>query len=411
MSAKRAAARKTTRKLPPKATGWLDADAATRLLDISRATLYAYVSRGFVRSEPAAGRPRERRYAREDVERLRTRAEERRNPEKAAAHALRWGVPILESAITLIADGKLYYRGQDVTDLARTRSLEEVAALVWCGSFDADVFDTPLHVVSGLAEAPDLPFINRAQSVLALVAARDSLAFDLRARNVAQTGWRIVNLLTSVAAASQELEATVEDTLAREWAPQRKDAAKVIRAALIVCADHELNVSAFTARCVASAASNPYAVVIAGLAALEGTKHGGATARVDALWRDLRRARDVRGRLAERLRRGETIDGFGHPLYPDGDPRARLLLDMLPKSSELMFARKLAESVESVLGEKPNLDFALVAVEAALDLPRGSALTLFAIGRTIGWIAHAMEQYGQDAMIRPRAKYVGPKPG
>jgi citrate synthase len=394
----------------PRKTEWIDAKAATKLLDVSRATLYAYVSRGYVRSEPVPGRPRERRYAREDVDRLRVRAEERRNPEKAAAHALRWGVPILESAITLIADGKLYYRGQDACELARTRSLEEVASLIWCGSFDADLFDTPLHVVSGLAVAPDLPFVNRAQSVLPLVAARDSLAFDLRPRNVAQTGWRIVNLLTSVAAASQDLEATVEETLAREWAPSKKDAAKLIRAALIVCADHELNVSAFTARCVASAASNPYAIVIAGLAALEGTKHGGATARVDALWRDLRRARDVRGTLAERLRRGETIDGFGHPLYPDGDPRAALLFEMLPKSKELTFARTLAESVDSVLGEKPNLDFALVAVERVLDLPRGSALALFAIGRTIGWIAHASEQYAQDAMIRPRAKYVGPKP-
>lgn len=393
----------------PRKTEWLDAKAATRLLDVNRATLYAYVSRGFVRSEPVPGRPRERRYAREDVERLRVRAEERRNPEKAAANALRWGVPILESSITLIADGKLYYRGQDVVELARTRSLEEVASLVWCGSFEADVFDTPLHVISGVS-GPDLPFMNRAQSVLPLVAARDELAFDLRPRNVAQTGWRIVNLLTSVAAASQELEGTVEETLAREWAPKKKDAAKVIRAALIVCADHELNVSAFTARCVASAASNPYAVVVAGLAALEGTKHGGATARVDALWRDLRRARDVRARLAERLRRGETIDGFGHPLYPNGDPRAALLLDMLPKSAELTFARNLAESVDSVLGEKPNLDLALVAVERVLDLPRGSALALFAIGRTIGWIAHAIEQYAQDAMIRPRAKYVGPKP-
>jgi citrate synthase len=84
---------------------------------------------------------------------------------------------------------------------------------------------------------------------------------------------------------------------------------------------------------------------------------------------------------------------------------------MLPKSAELTFARNLAESVDSVLGEKPNLDFALVAVERVLDLPRGSALALFAIGRSIGWVAHAIEQYGQDAMIRPRAKYVGPKPG
>jgi citrate synthase len=376
-------------------TEWIDAKAATRLLGVNRATLYAYVSRGYVRSEPTPGKPRERRYAREDVERLRVRAEERRNPEKAAAHALRWGVPILESSITLIADGKLWYRGHDACELARNRSLEEVAALIWTGSFESDLFDTPLHVIAGSPATAKLPFINRAQSILPLVAARDPLGLDLRPRNVAQTGWRIVNLLTSVAAESQHLEATVEETLAMRWAPKSKHAAALIRAALIACADHELNVSAFTARCVASASSNPYAVVLAGLAALEGTK--------------LRRSRDIEAALAERLRRGEGVDGFGHPLYPDGDPRAAMLLAMLPpKSKELTFANALAAAAESVLGEKPTLDFALVAIERALALPRGSALTLFAIGRTIGWIAHAIEQYAHDAMIRPRAKYVGP---
>lgn len=389
-------------------TEWLDAKSATKLLDVSRATLYAYVSRGYIRSEPVPGKPRERRYAREDVERLRLRAEERRNPEKAAEHALRWGVPILESAITLIANGKLYYRGHDATELAQQRSIDEVASLVWTGSFESDVHDTPLHVVAGTPSSEDLPFISRAQSVLPLVAARDRLAFDLRPRNVAQTGWRIMNLLVSVAAESQELEPAIEDTLARSW---NTPAAALLRAAIIVCADHELNVSAFTARCVASAASNPYAVVIAGLSALEGTKHGGATARVAALWDELRRSRDVRKALAERLRRGESVDGFGHPLYPDGDPRAALLLSLLPKSKELTFARAFASAAESVLGEQPTLDFALVAVERVLSLPRGAAVTLFAIGRTIGWIAHAIEQYETNATIRPRAKYVGPKPG
>ena len=393
---------------------WLDAAEATRLLGVNRATLYAYVSRGFIRSEVVPGKPRQRRYAREDVERMRMRAEERRNPEKAAQHALRWGVPILESAITLITDGALYYRGHDVTTLARERSVEEVASLIWTGTFDSDIFDTPLHVVAGSGATDDLPFINRAQSILPLVAARDALAFDLRPRAVAQTGWRIVNLLTSVAVSSRDLAATVDETLARAWAPRSPRAADLIRAALIVCADHELNVSAFTARCVASAAANPYAVVLGGLAALEGTKHGGATARIEALFDELRRARDLRKALSDRLRRGDGVEGFGHPLYRDGDPRARLLLDLLgehfPKSKELSFARALAAAGHRVLGEQPTADFALVAVARVLSLPPGAPLALFAIGRTIGWIAHAIEQYAQDAMIRPRARYVGEKP-
>jgi len=393
---------------------WLTAKEATKLLGVNRATLYAYVSRGFIRSEAVPGTPREKRYAREDVERLRMRAEERRNPEKAAQHALRWGVPILESSITLIADGKLYYRGHDVEELARRHSVEDVASLIWTGASDSDLFDTPLHVVAGSAATDQLPFINRAQSILPLVAARDPLAFDLRPRAVAQTGWRILNLLTSVAAATRELEATIDLTLAKAWVPKNARAADLIRAALIVCADHELNVSAFTARCVASASSNPYAAVLGGLAALEGAKHGGATSRVEALFDELRRARDLRKSLADRLRRGDRIEGFGHPLYPDGDPRATLLFELLeerfPKSKELAFALSFASAGQRVLGEKPTMDFALVALSRVLALPPGSPLTLFAIGRTIGWVAHAIEQYAQDAMIRPRARYVGEKP-
>lgn len=395
-------------------TEWITAAEATRLLKVSRATLYAYVSRRLVRSEAVPGRSRERRYAREDVERLRSRAEERRNPGKAAERALQWGLPVLESAITLVAGGRLFYRGHDATELARTRSLEEVAALLWTGDMTADVFDTPLHVIAGRASTADLPFVNRAQSVLPLVAARDAVAFDLRPRAVAQTGWRIMNLLTSVAVSSQELEPTIEQTLARHWGVKDPAAAALLRAALILCADHELNVSAFTARCVASAGANPYAVVLAGLAALEGTKHGGATRRIEALYDEVRRTRDLRKSLAERLRRGETLEGFGHPLYPDGDPRATLLLSLIaeqhPKSKELAFVRQFLEAGHSLLGEPPTIDFALVVLARVLALPADAALALFAIGRTIGWIAHAIEQYAQNAMIRPRAKYVGPAP-
>lgn len=392
-------------------TSWLAAEEATKLLGVSRATLYAYVSRGHVRSEAVPGHPRQRRYAREDVERLRSRAEERKNPEKAAEHALRWGVPVLESAITLIANGHLYYRGHDAAELARTRSLEEVAALVWTGAFESDLFDTPLHVVAGGQSAIDLPFVTRAQSILPLVAARDPLAYDLRPKAVAQTGWRIINLLTSVAAESRELAETVEDTLAKAWT-DKPHAPALLRAAMILCADHELNVSAFTARCVASAGSSPYAVVLAGLAALEGTKHGGATERMAAIFDELRRARDLTKAVADRLRRGEGIEGFGHALYPDGDPRATLLVQLLaeayPKSKELAFAGRLADEMQNVLDEQPTVDFALVVLARVLNLPPGAPLTLFALGRTIGWIAHAIEQYAQNTVIRPRARYVGP---
>src|ERR1700682_3960126 len=121
--------------------GWMSAAEAARALGVNRSTLYAYVSRGYIRSEGQAGRSRERRYSREDVEALNRRKEERRDPEKAARRALHWGVPVLESAITLIANGRLCYRGHEATGLARSRSIEQVASLVWTGSFDSPALD------------------------------------------------------------------------------------------------------------------------------------------------------------------------------------------------------------------------------------------------------------------------------
>lgn len=394
---------------------WLSSEVAASRLGVSRATLYAYVSRGLIRSTPAPGDPRQRRYAGEDVDNLRGRSEERRDPAKIGERALHWGVPVLESAITLIENGRLYYRGHDVAELARTRTVEEIAALIWTGAFDIEVFAAvQLHVVAGTKTSEGLPFVSRAQSVLPLVAARDALAFDLRPRAVAQTGWRILNLLSSIAAESSELEDSVEETLHKRWVPRAPHAAELLRAALIVSADHELNVSSFSARCVASAGANPYAVVVAGLAAIEGTKHGGISARVETMFDELRRARDVRKALGERLRRGEPVVGFGHPLYPAGDPRAIVLMEMLakrfPKSADLAFARTVAWAGEEATGEKPTIDFALVALARALKLAPGAALALFALGRSIGWIGHALEQYARDEIIRPRARYVGPPP-
>jgi citrate synthase len=421
---------------------WIDAAEAARILDVSRATLYAYVSRGFVRSRATTGKSRERRYSRDDVERLRKRTEERRDPDKAAARALQWGMPILESAITLIDGGRLFYRGHDAVTLSRTRSIAEAASLVWSGSFDessrfapqpapiaaplrqrmrvspasgrGNVFTEPLSLRGeGFGVRVGWPFVTRAQAALAAASARDSAAFDLQPPGVMRTGWRILNLLTRTAAASAPAAATVDATLADAWGVKARGV-DVIRAALILCADHELNVSSFTARCVASAGSHPYAVVIAGLAALEGTKHGGASARTEEMLTSMRRTRDPHPSVAARLRRGEAIDGFGHPLYPNGDPRATALIDLMreryARSAELAFIMDFADAASAAMREEPNLDFALAAVSRVLRLPPGSALTLFATGRTIGWIGHAIEQYATGQLIRPRARYAGVPP-
>jgi len=395
---------------------WIEAGEAARRLRVSRPTLYAYVSRGFIRSQPRPGASRERAYSSEDVERLRRRTEERRDPEKAAARALHWGVPILESAIAFIDGEKLYYRGRDVIGLAESRSIAEVASLIWTGQLDGTrAREEPSQVDDAYDDRRGLrlPFVSRAQSALAARSHSDSLAFDLRPASVAHTGERILRLLARTATLGRSAHTPIEQMLARTWR-LNSHGADLLRRTLILCADHELNVSSFTARCVASAGSNPYAVVIAGLSALEGTKHGGAGARVESMLDSVRRARNLKSAVAERLRRGESIVGFGHPLYRGGDPRAVAILNVLRdrygKSAELQFVLEFAAAASAATREKPNLDYALAALARVLRLPPGSPLTLFAIGRTIGWIGHAIEQYATGELIRPRAKYVGIMP-
>jgi len=389
-------------------------DAAARL-GVSRATLYAYVSRGHVRSQATAGPSRSRSYAREDIERLRQRTEGRRDPEKAAAGALRWGVPVLESAITLIDGNRFYYRGHDAVTLARTRSVEEVAALIWTGSFQPPILRSgrPRTARNDGRRVVRIGFVGRAQQALAREAAEDPRALDLRPEHVVPTGLDILGTVVAAATGSRPKETSIDAALGRAWDVNDR-AIGIIRAALILCADHELNVSSFTARCIASAGSSPYAVVIGGLAALEGTKHGGASARVEAMLESLRRSRDLPAAIAARLARGESLDGFGHPLYPDGDPRAQALFDLLrafhAKSTELAFGLAVARSAADAGRGHPNLDFALACVGRVLRLPPGAPLVIFAIGRTIGWIGHAIEQYATGQLIRPRARYVGDRP-
>jgi citrate synthase len=404
---------------------WLDASVAATKLGVSRPTLYAYVSRGLIRSQPMPGSSRAHGYAREDVERLRRRAEARRDPTQAAAHALEWGIPVLESSITFIDGRSLFYRGHDVVTLARTRSVEDIASLIWTGEFGRR-----LGSATATVSPPPLPrdasFITRAQTWLAAAAGHDASAVDLRAPSVAQSGWHMLHLLTDAAIGSgarAKAGETIDQRLARAWRTG-PGGAEILRAALILCADHELNVSSFTARCVASAGSTPYAVVIAGLSALEGFRHGGAGARVEAMLDGMRsefagrrrgdQERALRRALAVRLRRGETVGGFGHPLYPEGDPRARALLDLMrthiADSDDLSYVDAFAEAATSLMREAPNVDFALAALGRVLRLPPGAPLMVFAIGRTVGWIGQAIEQYATGQLIRPRARYVGPAP-
>lgn len=405
-------------------TRYMTAQEAAEALNVSRNTLYAYVSRGLIRSESQGEGSRERRYHAEDVYKLIERKQGRNNPEKLAQSALYWGAPVLDSELTLIADGHLYYRGYDATWLARNETIERVASLLWTDSFDqahalfTTAFDSVTQYETMLVHlemdgAHPTP-MQAMQFILPIAAADDLAALDMRSEAAIRTGARVLRLLVSVVAGDVPNDVPIAVTLQQGLCPDNADAQRLLDAAMILCADHELNASSFAARVVAAAGSTLYAVVVAGLAALQGVKHGGHTQRVEAMLREVDRPQAARQVLAERLQRGDYIPGFGHRLYPDGDPRATALMDLIaeyaPNHEALALAKAVQDAAYSLVDQRTTIDFALAILGRVLNLNNGTPMTLFALGRTAGWVAHALEQYQTDRLIRPRARYTGPSP-
>jgi citrate synthase len=418
-------------------SSYLTARETAELLGIKRDTLYAYVSRGLLRSRPIPG-SRERGYRAEEVERLRAGRGLNRATRSDPL------VPIIDSAICLIEDGRLYYRGQNAIRLAETATLDEVASLLW--GLDPSTLETAPHPprfarhplpasgARGLLRHRRTPsprrrgegggegrvadprnqslgLIERCHVRLAELATADLGALDLTPHGIIRTGRTILYELVASIGDRPPTPDPVHEQLAALWRLDEKGA-DLIRRCLVLLADHELNASTFVARCVASTGATPYAVVSGALSALSGRRHGGASASAEVLLHEIAERDDPLAVMAARLARNEMLPGLGHPLYPAGDPRAAALLDAA--IAAVPAARPLIEtamaSARRLVPQPPNIDFALAAATTALRLPQGSALAIFILGRTVGWIAHAIEQYQSDVLIRPRARYTGPRP-
>jgi len=391
-------------------------------LGIKLDTLYAYVSRGLLRSVEIAD-SRERHYDADTVERFRAGRGSRGH---APAETL---VPVIGSAICLIENHRLYYRGEDAIALAATATLEDIAALLWEG--EAPHPPTPSARVppsprkrgegtrferapsprprgEGRGEGPSqFGHIERVQIRLAQLADADLAALDLSRDGVARTGRLILSELAECVGDAGPSSLLVHQHLGASWNLDASGA-DLVRRCLVLLADHELNASTFVARCIASTGATPYAVVSGALAALSGRRHGGASAQVEAMARGLAGG-DPLTRMAARLSRGETLPGLGQPLYPEGDPRAAAILAAaqraLPQKAE--WIERVTHAATRLTGEQPNVDFGLGVAAAALGLPQGSALGIFLVARSVGWIAHAIEQYDSGVLIRPRARYTG----
>jgi citrate synthase len=385
-------------------TQFYSAKEAAQKLGVSVTTLYAYVSRGKLQAQPGSSY-RERRYRAEEVDHLAGQLAAARSPSAATRRSLDFGRPVVSSGLCLIEGGQLYYRGRLATELAQSDSLEAVAAWLWnCEEREAFPGAPQRRVsrrpVVGAAAMPTaLELMAYMSRVGDTAAPRASLPAE---------GGALVRALASALVGRPPNAAPLHEQLADAWRLSRRHA-DLIRMALVLCADHELNASTFTVRCVASTQASLQAALVAGLAALSGSLHGGATERVEVLFDALSRARQPDEVARAQLLPNDRLPGFGHLLYPSGDVRATLLLERLRPGAGRVW-RRVAACGERLTGEKPSVDFALVALRRDLRLPRGAAFALFALGRSVGWIAHAVEQRRAGQLIRPRAEYTGPRP-
>jgi citrate synthase len=444
-------------------TDFLTTAQAAQLLGVKPATLYAYVSRGLIgRSKSADGRGS--LFDPAEVEELARRGRPRRPAGIADI--------TVESAITEIVGDSLRYRGLDAARLAVSRTFEEVAEFLWTGEFPSSAATpvaqrfrvtspartppasppaqpaaqsaagqrwraTPAALAAGRAAQGVLPAgtlpLERLQVIVPTMAATDPLRLQLDQSAVLAAGRNIVagmvdclppsatpatlNPLESIAVTETSASAGQDWPIAeRLWSrlcDQRASPGllRAVSAALVLLADHELAASTLAARVAASVRADPYAVAGTGLGAMSGALHGGASLGVETLIAAASGPDDVPRVVAELLRRGGKVPGFGHLVYRGGDPRAVVLLDLVrraaPKSGQLAVAEAVLAEVRQKCLPAPNIDFALATLTGVAGMIRGAGEAIFAVARTAGWIAHALEAYAGGGPLRPRAVYTG----
>jgi citrate synthase len=408
---------------------YLTAAEAARRLGVKPATLYAYVSRG-VLSRVRAPDGRTSLFGAEEVEQLARRGRPRRPAGVADI--------TVESAITEITGDSLRFRGLDATRLAVSRTFEEVAELLWTGEFPSGRASgrepwraRPAALAAGRAAQAALPAgilpLERLQVIVPAMAATDPLRLQLDRPAVIAAGQNIIAGMVDclpgdvTSAAGEPVAGRLWSRLCAGNEPgngpghgQGRPAPGLMRAlsaALVLLADHELAASTLAARAAASVRADPYAVVGTGLGAMSGALHGGASLGAETLMAAARGPEDVPRVVAELLRRGEKVPGFGHFVYRGGDPRAILLLDLVrqvaPKSRQLAVADAVFAEVRHKSLPEPNIDFAIATLVRVAGMVRGAGEAIFAVARTAGWIAHALEAYSGPGPLRPRAVYTG----
>jgi citrate synthase len=424
-------------------TDWISAAEAADRLGIKQASLYAYVSRGVLsRRREADGRAS--MFDAGEVEALARKGRPRRTGSTTEL--------VFESALTEITGSTQRYRGRDAADLALRSSFEDVAILLWTGSepesMRAPGDEAPATsghssvggrgwqataeaLAAGRAAQAALPDgtlpLERLQVIVPAQAATDQFRLHLDLPAVVAAGQALVSgmvdALPEAGSRAQPTAGVVPESaspaagVAARLAPKLctgpvpPGLVRVLNAALVLVADHELAASTLAARVAASMRADPYAVVATGLGAMGGALHGGAALGAELMLGSARSSADAPRVVGDVLRRGEKLPGFGHFVYKDGDPRANLLLrlvaELAPDSPQLAIASAVTDEARRRALPEPNIEFALAVLTQVAGMTRGAGEAIFATGRTAGWIAHALEEYERNIPIRPRSVYIG----
>jgi citrate synthase len=412
-------------------TEWIGAAEAADRLGIKPASLYAYVSRGVLTRR----RDNDGRASKFDADEVAALARKGRPRRPVSGPDRSWSSRselIIETAITEITDSTLRYRGLDATWLARNRSFEDVAVLLWSGYLPgardgaAEWQATPEALAVGAAAQAALPSatlpLERLQVIVPALAATDQLRLHLDPPAVMAAGRALIAGMAGALAAApgHSPPVTDESPIAARLASRLSTApvpaglTDVVGVALVLLADHELAASTLAARVAASMRADPYAVVATGLGAMGGAVHAGAALGAELMLASAESPDDVPRVVGDLLRRGERLPGFGHFVYKDGDPRANLLLEIITSyaagSPRLAVAAAVIAEVRRRSLPEPNIEFALATLASVAGMVRGAGEAMFAVARTAGWLAHALEEYERNVPIRPRAVFVGPVP-
>ncbi|MEU9762016.1 citrate synthase [Streptomyces sp. NPDC001834] len=405
-------------------------------LGVKPETVYAYVSRGQLSSRRAPG-GRGSTFDAAEVDAL-ARRSGRREPSAAGTGDL-----VFRTGITLIESDRYYFRGVDATELALRYAYEEVAEWLWTGVLRPGIrFAAPAEALAAARRAVDaLPAhsgsTDRLRVAVVAAATADPLRFDL-SREAVIAGARsliptLVRALPAVSAASSTADDGERASVDEERAPAKEVAlarllwpkltarpvdgpsVAVLDTALALLIDHDLAASTLAARVAASAHAHPYAVVSAGLGVLEGPLHGAASGLAHRMLTEVLERGSAVPVVADQLRTGRGVPGLGHRLYASEDPRARtlfaLLADVPQAASALAAARDVVATAARHAPLHANVDLALAVLSVCSGMAAEAGETVFAVSRTAGWIAHALEEYEERPLrIRPCGQYGGPRP-